>query len=214
MRNLARLDQAIGALDNALNTLLASPEASRPLPLSKASQEAHSSLTQLERQQSGALMRVNHVGEVCAQALYQGQAWATQDEQERALLLRSAKEETDHLAWCEERLQALGSRKSLLNPLWYAGSFALGVAAASRGPRLGLAFVVETERQVEAHLESHLDRLPAGDEASRAVVMQMRADEIAHGDAALAAGAGTLPLPIRGAMKAVAKLMTSTAYYV
>jgi ubiquinone biosynthesis monooxygenase Coq7 len=205
----------MGALDNALRTLLVAPEASRPLPhISAPSETRSSSLTGGERHLSGALMRVNHVGEVCAQALYQGQALATRDEHERAVLLSAAKEETDHLAWCEQRLNALGSRKSLLNPLWYAGSFALGVVAASRGPKLGLAFVVETERQVEAHLESHLDRLPAGDEASRAVVLQMRADEIAHGDAALAAGAGALPLPIKTAMKAVAKLMTGTAYYV
>jgi 3-demethoxyubiquinol 3-hydroxylase len=213
MRNFSTFDRALATVDNALTTLFAAPQASRATPHTPEA-GAKPELTQQERHAAGALMRVNHVGEVCAQALYQGQALATRDEHERQWLLAAAREEADHLAWCDTRLNELGARKSLLNPLWYAGSLALGVAAARMDNKLGLGFVVETERQVEAHLQSHLDKLPAHDHASRAIVAQMRADEQAHGDAAQAAGAAELPLPARFAMKAVAKLMTSTAHYV
>ncbi len=213
MRNFSVFDRALATFDNALATLFAQPQAARPTPLATSS-PTEALLTEQERHAAGALMRVNHVGEVCAQALYQGQALATRDEPERQWLLAAAKEEADHLAWCDARLEELGSRKSLLNPLWYAGSLALGMAAARMNNKLGLGFVVETERQVEAHLQSHLEQLPAHDHASRAIVTQMRADEQAHGDAAQAAGAPELPLPARLVMRAVAKVMTSTAHYV
>ncbi|RYY83270.1 MAG: 2-polyprenyl-3-methyl-6-methoxy-1,4-benzoquinone monooxygenase, partial [Comamonadaceae bacterium] len=161
-----------------------------------------------------ALMRVNHVGEVCAQALYTAQAAATRDPQLRRHLEEAAREETDHLAWTLERLDELGDRPSLLNPVWYAGAFALGLAAGRFGDRASLGFVVETERQVESHLESHLERLPAGDHASRAIVAQMKADEAAHADQAMARGALELPPPVKGLMRAAARVMTTTAHYI
>jgi ubiquinone biosynthesis monooxygenase Coq7 len=159
-------------------------------------------------------MRVNHSGEVAAQALYQGQAAFARNPRTRELLLRSGREETDHLAWCEQRLRELDSRPSLLTPLWYAGSFALGAAAAALGDRVSLGFVAETERQVEGHLESHLDRLPAEDARSRAIIAQMQRDEVEHGQAALAAGGVELPSPVRDAMRATARVMTFTSYWV
>jgi ubiquinone biosynthesis monooxygenase Coq7 len=161
---------------------------------------------------SGALMRVNHVGEVCAQALYTAQALATRDPALRRQFESSAKEETDHLAWTQERLRDLNSRPSLLNPLWYAGAFGIGLIAGRLGDAVSLGFVVETERQVERHLESHLARLPAADTASLAVVQQMKEDEARHGAAAQAAGAAVLPAPVRWGMRLAAKFMTSTAH--
>jgi 3-demethoxyubiquinol 3-hydroxylase len=171
-----------------------------------------------ERAHAGALMRVNHVGEVCAQALYAGQAFATKNEALRAQFVRAGIEEGDHLAWTAQRLQALGARPSLLNPLWYAGSFALGALASRLGDAASLGFMVETERQVEAHLGSHLAAreqggLPEGDLASRAVVTQMLAEEAAHAQEAQLAGAAELPEPVKQAMKATAGVMTRTAYY-
>ena len=158
-------------------------------------------------------MRVNHVGEVCAQALYTGQAMVTRDPGLRAHLEQASKEETDHLAWTAQRLQELGSRPSWLNPLWYAGAFAIGAAAGKISDRVSLGFVVETEHQVASHLERHLGRLPAGDHASRAIVSQMRDDELRHAHEAQNAGAARLPAPVRGLMRAAAKVMTTTAHH-
>ena len=169
-------------------------------------------LSAAERRLSGALMRVNHVGEVCAQALYQAQALTARTPGLRQQMLAAAREETDHLAWTEQRLRELGDRASLLNPLWYAGAFALGLAAGRAGDAWSLGFVVETERQVEAHLASHMSRLPESDAASRAIVAKMKDDEAAHGRAAQQAGAAELPLPLRLAMRLAAKLMTITAH--
>ena len=159
-------------------------------------------------------MRVNHVGEVCAQALYSAQALATRDPALRRQFEAAAREETDHLAWTQQRLQELGSRPSLLNPVWYAGAFAIGLMAGRAGDAVSLGFVVETERQVEQHLDSHLERLPANDRASQALVRQMRDDEARHGRVAQEAGASELPLPARWAMRAAARVMTAAAHYV
>jgi ubiquinone biosynthesis monooxygenase Coq7 len=166
-----------------------------------------------ERRHSAGLMRVNHVGEICAQALYESQGRLARDGQVKNRLADSGREEEDHLAWTAERLRELGARPSLLNPFWYAGSFVLGSIAARLGDAYSLGFVVETERQVEAHLASHLQMLPAQDGKSRAIVEQMRVDEMVHGAAAQSMGAATVPLPMRQAMRAIAKLMTSSAYY-
>jgi len=160
-------------------------------------------------------MRVNHVGEVCAQALYTAQALATQDDALRRRLQHAAQEETDHLAWTRQRLDELGGRTSLLNPLWYAGAFGLGLLTGKLGgDRVSLGFVVETERQVEAHLQSHLERLPAGDHASRAIVAQMKEDEARHAAEAQHAGGIPLPAPLKALMRAAGKVMTTTAHYV
>ena len=158
-------------------------------------------------------MRVNHVGEVCAQALYTAQALATRDPQLRRHFEHAARDESDHLAWTHQRLQDMGGRPSWLNPLWYAGAFGLGLVAGRLGDPVSLGFVVETERQVEAHLESHLDRLPAEDHASRAIVAQMKSDEAAHAAQAVAAGAVPLPAPVKGLMRAAARVMTTTAHH-
>lgn len=205
------MDSVVGALDSALRTLFARPRASRPCPV-VAADPTH--LTPAELREAAALMRVNHVGEVCAQALYTAQALATRDPALRRHFEDAAREETDHLAWTRQRLDEMGDRPSLLNPLWYAGAFGLGLVAGRFGDRVSLGFVVETERQVEAHLETHLDRLPSGDHASRAIVAQMKADEREHADQAMAAGAVPLPGPVKGLMRAAAKVMTTTAHYV
>lgn len=173
---------------------------------------ADDALTPEDKRLSAALMRVNHVGEVCAQALYASQAWGTRDPLLKAQFAAAAREEVDHLAWTEQRLKELGGRTSLLNPLWYAGAFTIGLIAARAGDRHSLGFVVETERQVEAHLNEHMDRLPAADLASRAIVAQMRDDEVAHADAAEKAGGAPLPAPVRGLMKLAAKVMTVAAH--
>jgi ubiquinone biosynthesis monooxygenase Coq7 len=159
-------------------------------------------------------MRVDHVGEVCAQALYQSQALASRTPALRAHFERAAQEELDHLAWTRERLDQLGDRVSLLTPLWYAGAFAIGSVAGLAGDRLSLGFVVETERQVEQHLASHLDRLPAHDTASRAIVAQMKEEEARHADEAIAAGARPLPAPVKAVMRLAARVMTATAHYI
>jgi len=198
------------AADSALRTLWAEPRASRPTPLAATAELA---LTDAERREAAALMRVNHVGEVCAQALYTGQALACKDPVLRAQLAEASREETDHLAWTHQRLQDLKDRPSLLNPLWYAGAFAIGYAAGKLGgDKLSLGFVVETERQVEAHLQSHMDRLPAADSASRAIVAQMKADEIAHAQMAMKAGAVELPGPVKSMMQLASKVMTTVAH--
>lgn len=204
------MDSFLIAADAALKTLFAKPAAAEPSPARGVAQQA---LSAPERRLSGALMRVNHVGEVCAQALYTAQASVTSDPALRHDLLEAAREETDHLAWTQERLDALGARPSLLNPLWYAGAFTIGLVAAKVSDRASLGFVVETERQVAQHLKGHLGRLPQADHASRAVVVRMQADEERHAAHALASGALPLPAPARWAMRAAAKVMTTTAHY-
>jgi len=206
------LNALILAADSALRTLWAEPRASRPTPPAATSELV---MSDAERREAAALMRVNHVGEVCAQALYTGQALACQDSALRAKLAEASREETDHLAWTAQRLHDLNDRPSLLNPLWYAGAFAIGYAAGKLGgDRVSLGFVVETERQVEAHLQSHMDRLPAADSASRAIVAQMKADEIAHAQMAQKAGAVELPGPVKALMQTAAKVMTTVAHRV
>jgi ubiquinone biosynthesis monooxygenase Coq7 len=203
------MDRLLVAADAALRTLFANPGASERSP---AAQIPENELSEGERRLSGALMRVNHVGEVCAQALYNAQAMVTRDASLRQHLLEAAREETDHLAWTRERLDALGERPSLLNPLWFAGAFAIGLAAAKVSDAMSLGFVVETENQVSAHLESHLGRLPEGDEASLAVVARMKEDEERHAAQAVAAGALQLPPVAQGLMRLAAKVMTTTAH--
>lgn len=203
-------DHLLIAADTALRTLCAPPHAARgvPQPL-----EPSAELDRVEQQQSAALMRVNHVGEVCAQALYTAQALTTPSPALREQFAKAAAEETDHLAWTAQRLRELNARPSLLNPLWYAGAFGIGLLAGRLGNAISLGFVVETERQVEAHLASHLQQLPAGDSASRAIVAQMAADEAQHAIAAQQAGAAELPAPVKEAMRLAAKVMTTTAHY-
>ena len=205
------MDRFIGALDQTLRTLFANPRGTRPCPV-VPNEATH--LGADERRHAGALMRVNHVGEICAQALYTAQAMATRNEGLRLQLEQAAREETDHLAWTKARLDELGARPSLLNPLWYAGAFGLGLVAGRLGDPVSLGFLVETERQVEAHLQGHLDRLPAADHASRAIVAQMKDDEAAHANLALASGAAELPAAVKAAMRAAAKVMTTTAHYI
>ncbi len=209
-------DRLIISLDTALRAAFGEHVAARPCPKPALAGDAldvgDAALSPEDKRLSAALMRVNHVGEVCAQALYASQAWGTRDPLLKAQFEAAAREEVDHLAWTEQRLKELGGRTSLLNPLWYAGSFAIGLIAARAGDRHSLGFVVETERQVEAHLNDHMDRLPAADKASRAIVAQMRDDEVAHADAAEKAGGTPLPAPVRGLMKLIAKVMTATAH--
>ena len=203
------LDSAICAFDRTLRTMSNVATASRPNP---AVGVAEPGLTEQEKTHSAGLMRVNHVGEVCAQALYAAQSAFAKTPLTREQFQKAGEEEVDHLAWTADRLQELGSRTSLLTPLWYAGSFALGAVAAKLGDPVSLGFVVETERQVEAHLDRHLDELPANDLRSRAIVMQMRDDEVAHAEAAAQLGAAELPLPVKKVMEAMAKVMTTAAY--
>jgi ubiquinone biosynthesis monooxygenase Coq7 len=205
------LDPLLVAADSALRTLFAKPHGSRPTPPSTSPPGV---LSESERREAGALMRVNHVGEVCAQALYVAQAASTPDASLRAHFLEAAREETDHLAWTQQRLDALGARPSLLNPLWFAGAFGLGLIAGRLGDPLSLGFVAETERQVEAHLDSHLGRLPAGDTESRAVVEQMKRDEARHAAEAVGAGARELPLPAKALMRMASRVMTTVAHRV
>jgi len=202
------IDLLLVSADNALRTLAGGVHASRPCP----GQTSEEPLTESDRALSGALMRVNHVGEVCAQALYQAQALTSRSDEVRSRMQTAAREETDHLAWTQRRLQELGDRPSVLNPLWYAGAFAIGLVAGRLGDAVSLGFVVETERQVEQHLAGHLDRLPAADQRSRAIVEQMREDEQRHADLALEAGGNELPGPVRLLMRAAARVMTSTAH--
>ncbi len=204
-------ERLLCAADTALRTLFATPHAAQPSP-AQAIDEAE--LSPEERKLSGAYMRVNHVGEVCAQALYTAQAMVTKDENLRAHLLEAAQEEMDHLAWTHQRLQALGQRTSLLNPLWFAGAFLIGTVAAKISDRTSLGFVEETENQVSAHLQSHLSRLPPQDAASLAVVAQMQADEERHAQAAVDAGAISVPPPAKALMAVAAKVMTTTAHYI
>jgi 3-demethoxyubiquinol 3-hydroxylase len=209
---MSKLDPVIASADNALRTLSGAVHAARRNPADVLLAAASApDLDAAERREAGALMRVNHVGEVCAQALYQAQALTARTPELRQKMLSAAREELDHLAWTQQRLDELGARPSLLNPLWYAGSFGIGLLAGRLGDAVSLGFVVETERQVERHLASHLDRLPAADRRSRAIVDQMKLDESRHADAAGEAGAVSLPMPVRWLMRGVAKVMTTTA---
>ncbi|EJL77942.1 ubiquinone biosynthesis protein COQ7 [Polaromonas sp. CF318] len=205
------LDTALNAADGALRTLFAAPRASRACPTVPGEK---TELALQDKALSGALMRVNHVGEVCAQALYAAQALGTRDPALREHFLQASREEGDHLAWTKARLDELGARPSLLNPLWYAGAFGLGLVASRLGDRLSLGFVVETERQVEAHLAGHLERLPQGDHESRAIVAQMKDDEALHAREAEQAGALQLPEPVKALMRSAARVMTTTAHYI
>jgi 3-demethoxyubiquinol 3-hydroxylase len=202
------LDSVLKVADETLRTLFAPAHSERQLDLLP-----ESGLSAAEKRHAAGLMRVNHAGEVAAQGLYRGQATLSRSNRTRDFMRRAANEEGDHLAWCEDRLRELNSRPSLLNPLWYLGSFAMGAAAAALGDELSLGFVTETERQVEGHLASHLDRLPANDQRSRQIVAQMKTDEAAHAQAARAAGAAELPPPIPTLMRYAARVMTSSAYW-
>jgi ubiquinone biosynthesis monooxygenase Coq7 len=208
---LGPVDTALVELGRALQVLSGAATAGRPYP-AQASAPDEAMEPDAQRRSAG-LMRVNHVGEVCAQALYRGQASVCRDAAAKDLLRRAAVEEVDHLAWCDTRLQELRSRPSLLNPLWYAGSFGLGVAASFAGVPRNLGFMAETEKQVEDHLEAHLQSLPAGDTRSRTVVRQMKEDEVGHRHSAEAAGAVPMPALGRFTMRAMSKVMTSIAYY-
>ena len=205
-------DALIVAADNALRTLSGAGRAARPTPAPPASDG--DPLSAPERRHAGGLMRVNHVGEVCAQALYQAQALSTRDPVLKRHFEAAAREETDHLGWTRQRLDELGASTSRLNPLWFAGAFGIGLLAGRLGDRVSLGFVVETERQVEQHLDAHLSALPAGDTRSHAIVRQMKDDEARHAVNAEQAGAMPLPPPVRAAMRAAAKVMTTTAYYI
>ncbi|OFJ50095.1 demethoxyubiquinone hydroxylase family protein [Janthinobacterium lividum] len=209
-RYLDPLDRLIVGADKALRVIAGVASASRPSPAAHA---PDAQLSAPEQRHSAGLMRVNHVGEVCAQALYNSQARYARSPAIRAQFDEAGREEEDHLAWTAQRLTELGSRLSLLNPLWYAGSFALGTIAARMGDGRSLGFVVETERQVEAHLASHLQELPQQDAKSRAIVKQMAIDEIEHGAAAQRLGAIETPAPVKALMGIMGKVMTKTAYY-
>ena len=203
------LDQLLIAADEALKTLSGAMSAARPSPCRGAAPEAQS-----DKRHSAGLMRVNHTGEICAQALYSGQALVARDAEVRRALQRAASEERDQLAWCRDRLSELDSRPSLLNPVWYAGSFGLGLLSGLAGDRWSMGFLAETEDQVERHLGGHLDMLPAGDACSREIVTQMREDEARHGAMGRSLGAHALPTPIKAAMRAASRVMTRTAYWV
>ncbi|MEO6031604.1 MAG: 2-polyprenyl-3-methyl-6-methoxy-1,4-benzoquinone monooxygenase [Burkholderiaceae bacterium] len=204
------LDDLLIAADGALRTLSGASHAARACPAPATPGPA---LDDGQRRLSGALMRVNHVGEVCAQALYNAQALSTRNAGLRRQFKQAGRDETDHLAWTQQRLQELGARRSALNPLWYAGAFGLGLLAGRAGDAISLGFVAETERQVEQHLNGHLDRLPAPDSASRIIVQHMKDDEARHASAAEAAGGVRLAWPVRWAMRQAARVMTGTAHY-
>ncbi|TAL93038.1 MAG: 2-polyprenyl-3-methyl-6-methoxy-1,4-benzoquinone monooxygenase [Paraburkholderia sp.] len=211
------LDELITELDRGLRSITGVSRMSRPVPLPPVAADDHPAAVEMspaERAHAAGLMRVNHVGEVCAQALYQAQKLATRSPALKEAFEHAAREEEDHLAWTSRRLEALDSRPSLLNPLWYAGSLALGLVAGRFGDRVSLGFMAETEKQVEHHLDGHLAQLPEADRESRAIVEQMRIDEAAHGKAAIDAGGIDLPFPARALMRAASKIMTRTAYYV
>jgi ubiquinone biosynthesis monooxygenase Coq7 len=204
------VDALLIAADDALRALSGAATAARPSPRAPGEGPASSE----DRTVSARLMRVNHTGEVCAQALYSGQALVARRPEVRTALQRAASEERDHLAWCRDRLGQLGARASLLDPLWYAGSFGMGVASGLAGDRWSLGFLAETEDQVERHLEGHIDRLPSDDASSRAILAQMRDDEARHGAAGRALGGAELPAPVKAAMRMASRVMTGTAYWV
>jgi ubiquinone biosynthesis monooxygenase Coq7 len=211
VRRHGMFDAVIAEADMALQVLSGAVSAKRPNPAKGLTPDVQE-LDAAQKTLAAGLMRVNHVGEVCAQALYRGQSIVCKDPACKDLLLAAAAEEVDHLAWCGQRLSELNARPSVLNPLWYAGSFVLGALAGRSGVAHNLGFMAETERQVEAHLDSHLERLPQGDERSRAIVQQMKEDEIAHRKTAENHGASTLPTPVKAVMRAVSRVMTMTAY--
>jgi ubiquinone biosynthesis monooxygenase Coq7 len=204
------IDHLIVQFDKALRTVFAPAPTARPVP---GADLPEADLDDAERRHAAALMRIDHVGEVCAQALYQGQALTCRDPAIRDALQQAAWEETEHLNWTEQRIAELGGRKSLLNPLWYGGSLAIGILAGKLGDDWNLGFLAETERQVEAHLDGHMESLPPADQRSRAIVDQMKTDEIRHAETAIDLGARELPAPAKLAMKAMSRVMTSTAYY-
>ena len=207
---MLEIDSVILAFDRALNSLFAPARSARPSPAATVEEVP---MTPEQKAKSAALLRVNHSGEICAQALYQGQAWTSGNALLREKLAGAAEEETEHLAWCEQRISELGGRKSFLNPLWYGGSFAIGAVAGSRGDRWNLGFLAETERQVERHLARHINRLPVSDLKSRILLDQMRYDEARHAGMAEAEGAAHLPWPVRAGMRAASKMMTTIAYW-
>jgi ubiquinone biosynthesis monooxygenase Coq7 len=211
-RQFSPIDRLIIGIGDAIQTLCAPARTKRLFPASTEVVE-DAELSEQEKRESAGYMRVNHVGEICAQALYQSQALTASDPDLRAKMQSAAAEEVDHLAWCEQRLEELGSRKSVLNPLWYAGSFAIGAAAGVAGDKWNLGFVAETERQVVEHLESHLAVLPEQDQRSREVVEQMKQDESEHAEMAVDAGAAMLPAPVKSLMKLASRVMTRTAYW-
>ena len=208
---MVNLDKLIIEFDKGLRTVLAPAPTVRPLPGKDLPQTP---LSEEEKRLAAGLMRVNHTGEVCAQALYQGQALTARNPAAKAALEQAAQEETEHLNWCETRIKELGSHKSYLNPIWYTGSLAIGMLAGALGDKWNLGFLAETERQVEKHLQGHLDQLPAQDARSRAVVEQMKTDEAQHATTAIEHGGAELPLPVRLGMKLTSKLMTKTAYWI
>ncbi|HXQ30559.1 MAG TPA: 2-polyprenyl-3-methyl-6-methoxy-1,4-benzoquinone monooxygenase [Steroidobacteraceae bacterium] len=217
MRRLSRLDRLLSIIDQGLRAVSGDPQAvggsGRPAPQPATPAPGPAPGSEAARHAAG-LMRVNHAGEIAAQALYHGQALVARDLDVRAFLLTAAREEGDHLIWCAERLRALHSRPSLLSPVWYAGAIGIGALAGLLGDRLSLGFITETERQVEGHIDEHLARLPAEDGASRAILEQMKSDEIRHGERARARGGTELPAPARALMRATAKLMTVSAYWI
>lgn len=206
------IDTIINTFDSALRTVFTEAKATRIHPDADIKEDTVTDDSQ--KQKVIALMRINHVGEVCAQALYSGQAFTSKNPQVVKALKHAAVEETDHLAWCEARIKELGGRKSLLNPLWYIGSFTIGAVAGAIGDKWNLGFVAETEQQVSAHLSGHLEKLPKEDFKTRAILEQMHIDEMSHAQEAVNLGAAELPKPIKVAMKVSSKLMTTTAYYV
>ena len=208
---MPNMDKFIIGFDHALRTLLTPAQTLRPVP---GTELPEVELSDSEKSESTALMRVNHVGEICAQALYQGQALTARDAEVQQTLAQAAREETEHLAWTERRIAELSGRKSLLNPLWYGGSFAIGAVAGMLGDKWNLGFLAETERQVETHLAGHLKRLPHHDGKSRAIVAQMQVDEAGHATAAMAHGGADMPIPVKLLMKLGSKVMTKTAYWV
>jgi 3-demethoxyubiquinol 3-hydroxylase len=208
--NLPNIDKLITEFDKGLRTLLAQPRSQRPHPDMDV---ADSDLSDAEKKHASALMRVNHTGEVCAQALYSGQALTARSPQTTAALQQAALEETEHLAWCETRIKQLGGRTSLLNPIFYVGSFSMGAIAGMLGDKWNLGFLAETEKQVEAHLASHLDKLPESDQKTRKIIEQMQADEAKHAKEAIQHGAAPLPAPAKFLMNKVSKLMTTSTYY-
>jgi len=207
---MLRIDDLIIGFDKGLRTLFAPARSQRPQP---GAHLPEAELDAAARAHAAALMRVNHCGEICAQALYQGQALTARDSRAREALEAAAREETEHLAWTERRIGELGGRKSVLNPLWYAGSFAMGAAAGLLGDKWNLGFLAETERQVVSHLEGHLEGLPADDARSRAIVEHMREDEARHADTAVDHGGAELPAPVKSAMRLASRVMTRTAYH-
>ena len=213
-RRYSLADRVLAEIGTALEVLSGALRASRPNPAGPHAAADAPDLSQAEARHAAGLMRVNHVGEVCAQALYRGQALMCREASVRKVFETAAQEEVDHLSWCRDRIRELNSHTSLLNPLWYAGSFGLGVLASAAGRERNLGFMAETERQVEAHLERHLTDLPAQDSRSRAIVQQMKQDEVHHRETAEQHGGAPLPLPVRGIMTAMSKVMTTLAYRV